>query len=134
MYAMILMTALSGVVLPEPSTTSGEDWFLGRLAYRTRTEKNFSMYDYRKTKEKFLSLSEQDKRIFLQSEQMLSQQRRAMYQGTPQMRIQQTQPFIPQKPNYPTQRWQYQRPLRNAGYPYYNPNPPVYHHYYYRRW
>ena len=107
---------------------TNEDEYLGRIAYRAQTQRNYS---YEKEKSDFLKLSETDRRAVIYAENILSQQRRAMYQGTPWMRIEQTTPVRPIQPRVYPQPWD--SPIYRPFYPYpayaspvYNPN--IYYH------
>lgn len=116
---MNLIVALLCIVAAPPVE---DDEYLGRLMYRVSVERNYSMENYQRDKEKYLKMAEEDRRALVYANRIRSQQSLRLYQGTNQMRIEQTAPLPSLPRNVYPQPWNY--PLYRP-YPYYY-NPYVY--------
>jgi hypothetical protein len=114
---MNLIVALLCVMAAPPVE---DDEYLGRLMYRITVERNYSMDNYQRDKEKYLKMSEEDRRALVYANRIRSQQSLRMYRGTDDwMRIEQTAPLPSLPRNVYPQPWNY--PLYRPYSYYYNP-------------
>lgn len=101
-----------------------DDEYLGRLVYRTQTDKRYSWEDYQKDKAAYLSLSDIDRRAVAYASAYTSRLKQSFSSGTPSMRIQQTAPITPEPKRVYPELWD--SPPYRPYYPYpgyyYNPH------------